>query len=355
MNLATRINAFSKLSDFLLNVENNSKLQTPNSKVKNSKLTQIIKTEHLNNGWFTENYIKTAIYSIAKSISKEKLIKWTKPYKDKFNIPQKKRVGVILAGNIPLVGFHDFISVLISGNIFIGKRASKDNNLIKELTNILIEIEPKFKDYIYFVENRLTDFEAVIATGSNNSARYFNQYFGKYPHIIRKNRNSVAILTGQETNEQLEKLADDIFMYYGLGCRNVSKIFVPENYKFDKFFESIYKYKALINHHKYANNYNYNRTIYLMNQQKFLDNGFAILINETANSSPISVIYYENYKNIESLTKYLSHQKDKLQCVVSDKKLENFNITGIGKTQQPELWDYADNVNILDFLNKIKC
>ena len=352
MNLSTRINAFSQLSSFLLNTLKNSNPTLPNP--TNSPLTHLIKNEHSVNGWFTEDNIKLALLSIAKSTTKEKLVKWLEPYKEKFNIPQKKRIGVILAGNIPLVGFHDFISILISGNIFIGKISSKDNNLIKEITNILIEIEPEFKEYIFFAENRLTDFEAIIATGSNNSARYFKQYFGKYPHIIRKNRNSVAILTGDETNDELEKLADDIFMYYGLGCRNVSKIFVPENYNFNKFFEAIYKYKDTINHHKYANNYTYNQTIYLMNQDKFLDNGFLMLKNEIATSSPISVIYYENYKNIENLTKYLSHQKDKLQCVVSNTKIKNSNIIDFGNTQHPELWDYADNVNVLDFICKIK-
>ncbi len=351
MKLQTRIDAFLELSEFLKYLDkdnyegNNIKLEKHFDKFKD-----LIETEHFKNSWFTAENIKNAISSISESITREKIDLWLKNYKKSLENIEPKKIGVILAGNIPLVGFHDFMSVLISGNIFVGKMSSKDNNLLKAVIELLIEIEPKFSEFIVIQENRLTGFEKVIATGSNNTARYFNYYFGKYPNIIRKNRSSVAVITENETKADIELLSEDIFTYFGLGCRNVSKIFVPEGFKLDLFFEALYKNNQLINHHSYANNYDYNRAIYLMNTDKFLDNGFFMLKENTALSSPISVIYYEYYKDINQLSKYLKVQEDNLQCIVSQVELPDLQTIKYAQAQKPELWDYADNINTIEFL-----
>jgi len=351
MNLQKRINAFLELSEFFKSLEKDNYQGNNQIFEKYFPIFKaLIETEHFKNSWFTPENIKYAILSISESITKEKIEFWLEKYKEKIEKNSPKKIGVILAGNIPLVGFHDFMSVLISGNIFVGKMSSKDNNLLKAVINFLVDIEPEFKNYIIIQENRLTDFERVIATGSNNTARYFNYYFGKYPNIIRKNRSSVAVITKNETRKDIELLSDDIFMYFGLGCRNVSKIFVPEGFKLDLFFEALYKNKELINHHSYANNYDYNRAIYLMNVEKFLDNGFFMLKENTGLSSPISVIYYEYYKDINKLAKYLKAQEDNLQCIVSQAELPDLKTVKYSQTQKPELWDYADNINTIEFL-----
>ena len=264
-----------------------------------------------------------------------------------------KRIGVITAGNIPLVGFHDFLSVLISGNIFVGKLSSKDDKLLPNVIDLLIEIEPKFKNYIFISENKLENFDAVIATGSNNSARYFEYYFGKYPHIIRKNRNSVAVITGNETTVDLQLLADDIFLYFGLGCRSVSKLFLPDGYNLDNIFRNSLKYKEVINHNKYANNYDYNRAIYLLNLTEFKDNGIMLMKEDINMASPISVVYFENYSKLETIKQRLDIEKDNIQCIVADKTVINEAIP-FGESQKPQLWDYADNVDTINFLLNIK-
>jgi hypothetical protein len=262
-------------------------------------------------------------------------------------------VGLILAGNIPMVGFHDVLCVLITGNVALIKASSQDARLIKYVLEMLIEIESSFKDQYYFVE-RLENFEAIIATGSNNTSRYFEYYFGKVPHIIRKNRNSVALLTGNETKEQLSELGHDIFDYYGLGCRNVSKLMVPKGYNFNFFFESIETYQPIINHHKYNNNYDYNKSIYLVNSDKHFDNGFLLLKEDERLASPLAVLFYEYYDNLDSAQKLLEEQSDKIQCIVSTAPLQVQNqVVDFGKSQQPDLWDYADNIDTIEFLQKI--
>ncbi len=351
MKLQTRINAFLKISEFFKNLET-EKYNGTNPKLENhfEKFKMLIQNEHFKNSWFTPDNIRYAIASIANAISKDKIEIWLENYKNILETTKPQRVAVILAGNIPLVGFHDFMTVLISGNIFVGKLSSKDNNLLKAVIALLIEIEPQFNKFIYTTEGKLENFEKVIATGSNNTARYFEYYFGKYPHIIRNNRNSVAVITNEQHKEEIELLSNDIFMYYGLGCRNVSKVFFPENFNIDIFFEALYKNKDLINHHSYANNYDYNRAIYLMNIDKFLDNGVFMIKESELLSSPISVIYYEFYKDLDQLSEYLNHQKDKLQCIVSQQQIPNFETIKYSQAQQPELWHYADNINTLDFL-----
>jgi hypothetical protein len=249
------------------------------------------------------------------------------------------------------VGFHDFLSVLISGHHVLVKTSSNDQHLLPFLANYLIAVEPDLKNKIKFVEGKLEDFDAVIATGSNNTARYFEYYFKDKPSIIRKSRNSVAVLNGQETTVQLVALGDDIFRYFGLGCRNVSKLFVPKGYDFTAFFEAIFEYQDVINYEKYANNYDYNKAVFLMSNFKLLDNGFLTIKEDSSHASPISSVFYEYYDNLKEVENRLSADQDSIQCVVSTNLVKNS--IPFGTTQKPKLWDYADGIDTLEFLLRI--
>lgn len=305
--------------------------------------------KQIKNNWFTPENIIFAIEQWSDVLTQENLYSWIKKYPD-IQKPQKaKRIGVITAGNIPLVGLHDFLSVIITGNIFVGKLSSKDDKLMTSTIKMLTDIEPEFKNFIDIKENKLDNFEAVIATGSNNSARYFEYYFGKYPNIIRKNRNSAAIISGNETDEELQLLSDDIFSYFGLGCRNVSKIFMPQNYDTGNIFRNALKHQNIRNHNKYANNYDYNRALLLMNQVKFLDNGFMILKEDINYSSPVSVVFFEFYSNLENIKSRLIFDAEKIQCIVAKKGIIE-NSIDFGQTQKPALWEYADNVDTIEFI-----
>jgi len=301
------------------------------------------------NPWFTEDSVSYATDTWTEELQQEKLERWCAAYPGLKEKKAVRKVGVITAGNIPLVGFHDFMSVLLSGHIFTGKLSSKNNRLLPAVAQSLKEIEPEFTDYIRFEDERLTDFDAIIATGSNNSARYFDAYFGKYPHIIRKNRNSTAVLSGKESDDELKALADDIFLYFGLGCRNVSKIFVPTDFNTNRLFENFLHKQDIIMHNKYANNYDYNRAVYLMNSEKFLDNGFILLKESQGYASPVSVVYYERYDDLETLKTFLSADAEKIQCLVSRPGLINGSIP-FGHSQKPALNDYADGRDTLEFL-----
>jgi hypothetical protein len=352
MNLHKRINAFLKLGDtlsqFLYPEKNDSK--SPH----HSYLQDRIEQASTENPWFRKDDIYSALEGITKMLNEKNINAWLSQYPElKTQVLKPQKVGVVNAGNIPLVGFHDFLCVLISGNFYLGKLSSKDKILLPALRDILIEYEPEFNDYIHFEENLLKDFDAIIATGSDNTARYFHYYFGKYPNIIRKNRNGVAVIPEDYNEEDLKKLADDIFMYYGLGCRNVSKIFFPENFDYEQFFNSInHYYDKLINHHKYANNYDYHKSIFLMNKVPHLDNGFVLLKQDSSIASPISTIFFETYKKIDNVKKLLETQTDQIQCIVSDQEALNGAVP-FGKAQFPELWDYADNVDTLKFLSSL--
>jgi len=256
-----------------------------------------------------------------------------------------------MAGNIPLVGFHDFLSVLNSGHEVLVKQSSNDKHLLPYLAKYLEYVEPSFKGKIAFTDEKLAGFEAVIATGSNNTARYFEYYFKDKPNIIRKNRNSVAILTGKETKEQLIGLSDDIFTYFGLGCRSVSKLFVPKDYDFQDFFGGMYGKSDIMNNAKYANNYDYNKAVYLMSLFDILENGFLMIKEDTQYASPIATVFYEYYDDLASLQAKLTADAEDIQCIVADIDMENE--IAFGHTQQPELHDYADGVDTLQFLSSL--
>ncbi|MDB5017530.1 MAG: hypothetical protein JWQ84_2362 [Mucilaginibacter sp.] len=312
----------------------------------------VINTEYQYNAWFTPENVLNAVTNLGKMLNPLDLTTWL----DRYNLDENKsgkKIGLILAGNIPLVGFHDVLCVLATGNIALIKSSSNDARLIKHVLHLLVTIEPHFVDQFSFIE-RLKDFDAVIATGSNNTSRYFEYYFGKVPHIIRKNRSSIALLTGAETGEQITELGHDIFDFYGLGCRNVSKLLLPKEYDFHLFYEPLETYQEVINHHKYSNNYSYNRSIYLVNSDKHLDNGFLLLKEDKKLASPLAVLYYEYYDNLQSAQNLLNEESDNIQCIVSGVPLAVKNqLVGFGMSQQPALWDYADGVDTMAFLSAI--
>ena len=310
---------------------------------------QLITLSQSHNGWFTPENVHFSIQSWANALTDEQLAKWLSDYD--FSTVQTKTVGLILAGNIPLVGFHDFLSVLIAGHRVLIKTSSNDQHLIKFLAKYLIAVEPKLIDRITFTDGKLENFDAVIATGSNNTARYFEFYFKDKPSIIRKNRNSVAVLNGNETHADLVALGDDIFRYFGLGCRNVSKLFVPKDYNFETFFQAIFEYQDVIHYEKYANNYDYNKAVFLMSNFKLRDNGFLTLKEDVSYSSPISSVFYEFYDDLNALSDRLQTENEQIQCMVSN-ELVTKSIP-FGKTQKPGLSEYADNVDTLNFLISI--
>jgi hypothetical protein len=310
------------------------------------KFKDLLSLSQSHNGWFTPEQVYFAVESWAKALREDNLNKWLSAYD--LSEVKPKTVGLILAGNIPLVGFHDFLSVLITGHKVLVKASSNDQHLIAFLADYLICIEPKLSYYISFTDGKLENFDAIIATGSNNTARYFEFYFKDKLSIIRKNRNSVAVLNGNESHEDLVNLGEDIFRYFGLGCRNVSKLFVPKDYNFDAFFKAIYAYKDVIFYEKYSNNYDYNKAVFLMSNFKLLDNEFLTLKEDTSYASPISSVFYEYFEDIADLQKRLESESNQIQCVVSNNLIPNS--ISFGQTQHPKLWDYADNVDTLQFL-----
>lgn len=313
------------------------------------KFKDLLQLSQSHNGWFTPEQVYFAVQSWAEALTEENLNQWLSAYEQLDSKP--KTVGLILAGNIPLVGFHDFLSVLISGHKALVKTSSNDQHLIQFLANYMISVDPKLSYYISFTDGKLENFDAIIATGSNNTARYFEFYFKNKPSIIRKNRNSVAVLNGKESHDDLVNLGEDIFRYFGLGCRNVSKLFVPRDYSFESFFKAIYEYKDVIYYEKYSNNYDYNKAVFLMSNFKLLDNEFLTLKEDTSYSSPISSVFYEYYENLEELQTRLKNEAEQIQCIVSNNLIEN--AIPFGQTQQPKLWDYADNVDTLKFLSTL--
>lgn len=337
MTLQQRILAFKSLGAYL---------QSPDEELK-----ELIQSAHFSNAWFTPEETAKAIKGIATMLNPEDLDIWLGAIiQSNATSLNLKKVGLVLAGNLPLVGFHDILSVLATGHVALIKLSSQDKHLTPHLLNKLIEVEPDFAAQIHFIE-RLEGFDAVIATGSNNTSRYFEYYFGKVPHIIRKNRNSIAVLTGEETRDDLFLLGRDIFDYFGLGCRNVSKLYVPKGYEFTSFFQSIEVYSPVGNHHKYCNNYDYNKSIYLINSDKHFDNGFLLVKQDDRIASPLAVAFYEEYDSLNALEEKLQPLSEQIQVIVSKQKLNIPNQqVSFGDSQSPTLWDYADGVNTLEFL-----
>lgn len=305
----------------------------------------VLERAYVHNRWFTPENIQKSLLGWAKLLQTNTLEKWLEAYKSE--APTPKTVVVLMAGNIPLVGLHDLLCVLLCGHKALVKLSSDDTILMEAVIGELKRLDPSLENRIHIQTEKLPgEYDAVIATGSDNSNRYFEYYFRNKPHILRKNRNSVAMLTGNETPEDIQHLADDIFTYFGLGCRNVAKLFVPEGYDFIPFFEQINAYVGSIDHHKYANNYTYHKSIFLMNMTPHLDNGFLLVKEDQAVASPLSVLFYEQYANTEMLNRRLVEQQEQIQCVVG----KTAGYIPFGKAQYPDLWDYADGVDTLHFL-----
>ena len=342
-------NCFIALGKFLSQFSLDNSAKNPsvvNNDLFYEEFLNLIDLSQSHNGWFTPNQVHFAIQSWAEALTEENLNLWLSKYD--FSTVQPKTVALILAGNIPLVGFHDFLSVVISGHKVLVKTSSNDQKLLPFLAKYLISMHPELENYITFTEGKMEGFDAVIATGSNNTARYFEYYFKDKPSIIRKSRNSVAVLTGNETSEDLANLGEDIFRYFGLGCRNVSKLFVPKGYNFDAFFQAIYEQKDVIYYEKYANNYDYNKAVFLMSNFKLLDNEFLTIKEDSSYASPISSVFYEYYEDVNEIKNRLEIEAEQVQCIVSNGITENS--IAFGQTQKPNLWDYADNVDTLEFL-----
>lgn len=336
MQYKKHIITFSKLGDFI----------TQN--LETDALKSLYWSARNENGWFTEDNVKLAVENIAKIyLNETALEKFVEKYAIKENTNPKK-IGIVMAGNIPAVGFHDLLCVVLSGNIALLKLSSGDTVTMLFLINKLYELAPELKEVIKIAQ-RLNDADALIATGSDNTAKHFEYYFASKPRIIRRNRTSVAVLNGNESRAELADLGNDIFQYFGLGCRNVSKLYVPVGYTFDKFYESIEYWSTIRLHHKYNNNYDYNKSIYLVNRVPHFDNGFLLLKEDDALVSPISACFYETYENTAHLKQILEENTEKTQCIVSsDAHFENS--FRFGEAQIPKLDDFADGVDTMEFL-----
>jgi hypothetical protein len=337
MQLEERISAFEELGSRL------------KKGLAAGQFDQAIQKAYTGNQWFTPENIRRSITAIAdKFLDRDKLEQWLAAYA----IPQQnthpKTVAIVMAGNIPLVGWQDLMAVLITGHKALVRLSSKDSVLPKLLIDELLAAEPAFAEMIEIAE-RIQGFDAVIATGSANTNRYFEYYFGNYPSVIRSNRTSVAVLNGKESREELKRLGDDIFIYFGLGCRNVSKLFVPEGYDFTTFYEAIQSFEEVANHNKYRNNYEYHRSILLLNKEQHLDNGFLMLKEMPGLASPMASLYFEYYEDIEKVKQQLAEETTHIQCVVADPEVLKDAIP-FGQTQEPELWDYADGVDTVAWL-----
>ena len=333
--LKDRIKKLEKLGYFFSNIsEVDSRYDT---------FFEAIDRAQIQNVWFQKKACITAIQSWGSALQPDKIARWESNYPRKDN-HNPKTIAVIMAGNIPLVGLHDLISIWISGNRALVKCATKDSILIP----FIVGIDPLFQSLTSFTDGQLEGFDAVIATGSNNAARYFDYYFSKYPHIIRKNKNGIAVLNGSETQEDLENLGKDILQYYGLGCRNVSKLYLSKGFDLDLVFGGLYPYAHVIEMNKYANNYDYNKAVYLMSEFDFLENGFFMLREYKAISSPIATGHYEFYETLGPLKSHLLEQRENIQCIVSKANIEG--AIPFGQAQNPQLWDYADGVDTIEFL-----
>lgn len=353
MNFQKRSNALIRLGEVLDTIAGDVQHGRTDRGYQNAMhidFTRAISMAPQKNPWFTMENILYAMDANARMLSPEKVHSWTAYYDaDKITREHMRNVGVISAGNIPFVGLHDVLCTLMSGHRLILRPSGNDAGLHQAILDLLVRIEPDLKSRIEIHESRLTGFDAVIATGSNNTLRYFDHYFRDYPHVFRKNRSGAAILKGDETDDDLKDLADDVFRYYGLGCRNVSFLLLPGGFDTDRLFGNFLGWSRVQENHKYVNNYQYYRTLYLLNREKFLDNGFVMLKEDEHVHSPLSVLHYGYYQDIPSVQAFLGNNAWEIQCVVS-------HMDGIpervpfGRSQYPELWDYADGIDTMDFL-----
>ncbi len=344
MLLTDRIESFKKLGAIL------RKYPETKDDALDSILLSAARKAEAANLWFTREQIDKSFHAIGESLREKNIDKWLVPYLERIQYQvDVQTVAVVMAGNIPAVGFHDFLCVLMSGNRLLGKLSSQDDQLLPAFASVLTRLNNEWERTISWTTEKLTNFDSIIATGSSNSARYFNYYFRNYPHLIRKNRNGIAILTGEETTEEITGLALDIMSYFGLGCRNVSKLYIPGNYDFLKLSEAIGKYSHYTRHDKYRNNYDYQKSCFLINKTSFIDTGSLLLVPCASFSSPVAVVHFEEYSQITEICDAITDEMESIQCIVCNFPLSLPHVA-FGKTQSPELWDYADSIDTMDFL-----
>lgn len=341
MSREVRLKAWKSTADVIRQLLDNTAPEN-----RKQEFETVIRQAEMTNPWFTGIQVLTALEGICRMLDAVEMKTWAASY------PEAKesslKIGVIMAGNIPLAGFHDLLCVLLSGHHIHAKLSSSDPWLIPFISRIYFSFYPDDEKRFSAI-TQLRDVDAVIATGSNNTSRYFEYYFGKKPHIFRKNRNSAAILNGSENEYDFLLLGRDIFTYYGMGCRNVSKLFVPEGYDFSEFFGNLTGYADVMQHNKYMNNFDYHQALFLLNRKPFLTNNFLIVTEEKMLASPVGVLHYEFYKNQDELAERLEVLEPELQCIVSKK-----GPVYPGDTQKPGVSDYADNVDTMAFLNTLK-
>ncbi len=350
------IRTFSLLGRFLgqfqAGVRSTDPLVEPLNLKHFEEFSTLIREEQIHNPWFTPVNVTRAFSALSRMLEAEVLEAWL----GRYDLPerakeQQKEIGLVMAGNIPLVGFHDMLCVLASGHRLLARTSGKDERLPVKVAEVLADLDSELMSRVRFTREPVRGIDALIATGSNNTARYFDYYFRAIPHVIRKNRNGVAVLTGEESAGELEALGSDIFTYFGMGCRNVTKLYIPDDYDLKVLLAVLDRFDALFQHHKYMNNVEYYRSIYLMNQLPFLDNGILLVKEDTATASPIGVVFYERYSEIGWVRDQLAARKEEIQCCVS----VHPGIQGTilpGSTQDPMPWDYADGVDTLRFLTE---
>ncbi len=340
MNAKQRLNAFVQLGKHLGSVANGD----------TTAWDDVILRAGQQNAWFTEENVRLALRGISRMLAEEQLTSWLATYQELPRTSEVKAVGIIMAGNIPLVGFHDLLAVLITGNRALVKTSSQDELLPQKLVESLVTIEPAYAGLIEFVEGRMTGFTHVIATGSTNSARYFDYYFSRYPSVIRGNRNSVAVITGRETADELHALGKDVFRFFGLGCRNVSKLFIHRSVNLAGLLTHFEGWHHIIGHNKYHNNYDYHKAIMLVERIPHLDTGFLLLREDRSLACPVSVLHYETFDDVAEVQARLMADSDSVQCVVASAGTGIVQSVPFGKSQEPAPWDYADGVDTMAFL-----
>ena len=332
MNLQERINLLGRLGKHMLSDD--------------ESWQQAKQLAGIRNSWFIPEFVDLAVKNMARHfLDPNLLLQWAQTYELPLINSKEKKIGIAMAGNIPLVGFHDFLCVFLTGHAAAIKPSSKDEVLIRHIVGKLCEWQTGSGSFLLFAD-MLKGCDAYIATGSNISAGYFDYYFSRYPHIIRRNRTSVAILSGKESSEELVRLADDVFQFFGLGCRNVTKLYVPMDYDFNPMLTTFKKYNYLADHHKYKSNYDYNLAINLLNKNEFMSTESLLLVENPSFFSPISQLNFEKYEHAENLRASLSGNEE-IQCIVSESSVE------FGKAQSPSLCDYADGVDTIRFLTNL--
>jgi len=350
------IRTFALLGEFLAQFPEGAGSAAPEITELNElyfeKFSSILETEHIHNPWFTPESVQRALLGISLMLKEEVLYRWFNEHGITGEPQEKaKTIGLVLAGNIPLVGFHDLLCVLAAGHKVLARPSTKDDRLIKKVAELLHSIDPELGSRIEFIEGNLKGMDAIIATGSDNSARYFEYYFRDLPHIIRKNRNGIAVLTGEESEADLAGIGEDIFSFFGMGCRNITKIFIPQDYDLKVLLGVLDRYHPLYQHHKYSNNVAYYRTMYMMNQVPLLDNEVLLLKEDPAIASPVGVVFYERYSDIGWVQDQLRNHSEEIQCVVSlHPDIQDALLPGT--TQEPMPWDYADGVDTIRFLKE---